>query len=69
MIPQIPFPQTDRLNALLSRCKNILPYKFTDLIGSGKVNSKRNTEAETSLTAGKYTENSVVLGESKLNIR
>jgi hypothetical protein len=49
--------------------RTILPYKFTDLIGSGKVNSKRNTEAETSLTAGKYIENSVVWRESKLNIR
>jgi hypothetical protein len=49
--------------------RTILPYKFTDLIGSRKENSKRKTEAETSLTVGKYIENSVVLRESKLNIR
>ncbi len=33
--------------------KIILLYKFRDPIGSGKVNSKTNTEAKTSLTAGK----------------
>jgi hypothetical protein len=38
----------------------IFQYKFTDLLGSRKVNSKANTEAETSLTAGKYIENWVV---------
>jgi hypothetical protein len=40
--------------------RTIFPYKFTDLIGSRKVNSKANTEAETSLTVRKYIENSVV---------
>jgi hypothetical protein len=54
------FPANRQIECITSRCKNNFSIKFTDLIGSGKVNSKGNTEAETSLTVGKYIENSVV---------
>ena len=53
LVKQITFPPTRRLNNYFPAVGTILLYKFRDPSGSGKVNTKTNTEAETSLTAGK----------------